>query len=185
MKLFFLAVVAVAALFIAQVALAAQLFATYPQVDQIASWLAMRKVEIHCLDKAEAYEDPVIASGAEAYVVGWVDERGNWHPYNYAVLNEGYCELLLEVNYDPMLRGKIALAILILTHESGHLRGHKWSAFEDKTQCWTMRHFGYVAQKLGYTDPEILLSLKQYAIYWHLRLPSNYHLESCVLPLTS
>jgi hypothetical protein len=79
MRLFSVVALTTLALFIAQVALASQLFLTYPEIDDTASWLAMRQVKIHCNTVAEDESDPTIAQGADAYVPGWEDKAVHWH----------------------------------------------------------------------------------------------------------
>lgn len=155
-------------------------------LDGIASWLAMRPVEIRCLTKEESEQDSYIAAyGAAAYVLGEEDERG-WHPVNYAVFSYGHCEPLLAYlsgDASAWTLDDVAWAILVLTHESGHLRGHRWSASEAQTQCWAMRHYRYVAQRLGVTDPAILSLMVRRALYWHSRMPTEYQLRGCALPV--
>lgn len=104
--------------------------------------------------------------------------KGRWRPGKAAVLKHGLCESLLTKDADPVQQ---ALAVLALTHESGHLRGHRWSADEAKTECWAIRHFRYVAIHLG------LDANKLYPHAWrfHKTLPEQYHLPGCVVPSVS
>ena len=155
-----------------------------PVVDETTSWLAMRKVSVHCLTAEESALDITIVLGASAYIEGWFDHRG-WHPGKYAVYGVGLCETL-----DALAAGDVsgltvedvAWAVLVLTHEAGHLRGHRWSGDEAKTECWAIRHVGYVAYRLGIVDPAARRLIVGYALRWHARLPAPYKRRGCVLP---
>ena len=174
---------AVAATFAASTASA---FRQVPTLDGAASWLAMRRVSVHCMTVAETANDPIFAfTGALAYVPGYRDRFQRWHPYDFAVFEHGQCEALESLMADDGEYGPdlIALALLILTHESGHLRGHRWSADEAKTECWAIRHVGYVAHRLGVTDPAYRRLLVSWAVWYHrYELAPIYHQPGCVLP---
>lgn len=177
MRVFIVAIILTVALILAGHSSSAPLYTTYPKIDAVASWLAMRKVEVRCLNTSESTSDIYISSGAEAYVEGIYDKNGVWRPRNYAVFKNGLCEELLQ----PRRVSELAWAILVLTHESGHLRGWSWSANEAKTQCWAMRHFRYTANRLGYSTEGTNLLLA-YALYWHKNMPAVYRGISCELP---
>lgn len=155
-------------------------------LNAVASWLAMRSVTVQCLTESESAEDIVVSIfGASAYVKGWNDRHGNWHPFSTATFAYGHCELLLDFlagDLSEWTVDEFAWAILVITHESGHLRGHRWSADEAKTQCWAMQHFRHVARRLGVTDEAALSVLVDSARRSHARMPSVYHTVPCELP---
>ena len=162
-------------------------FSSPATLNDLASWLAMRQVSVQCLTPAEADFDLVILWGASAYVQGWFDTRGNWHPGKSATFGPGICEALSALQNGRAAKysvSDLARAILIFTHEAGHLRGHRWSANESKTECWAVRHVGYVAARLGVTNPIARRMLVYEAVQRHLRLPSVYLSSPCQLPST-
>lgn len=114
--------------------------------------------------------------GVLGYVKGWRDKHRRWHPGKHAVLRFGLCEAILHP--EKWTTEETALAVLVLTHESGHLRGHRWSADEAKTECWAIRHFRYVATRLGLDANK----LYPHALRFHLLLPPEYWLYGCVVP---
>lgn len=178
---------AITAALIALVAAPAALaYDSYRIINEVASWLAMRPVKVHCLTPEESRNDPIIVVyGAEAYVAGTRDIQGHWHPGKTAVFKHGYCETILAVQrgdasgYTPR---DIALAALILTHEAGHLRGHFWSGNEAKTECWAIRHVGYVLARLGVESTDARRMLVSEAVAVHKSLPAEYQLGTCVVP---
>lgn len=157
---------------------------SYREIDSVASWLAMREVSVICQTEEESQKDVVISIwGASAYVDGWFDHRGNWHPSSTSVFAHGICEVLLEVRSGYIRDWEdSAWAILVLTHEAGHLRGHRWSRNEAKTECWAIRHFRYAAQRLGVSDPGALSTLVGFAVRVHRGLSPDYRLKGCKLP---
>lgn len=177
---FFLAVVATALI----AAPSASPFAQNTTIDATASWLAMRPVSIHCLTQEESDEDPTISRGGAAYVIGDTDSNG-WHPGDYSVFMYGLCEPLIALQAGDLSSysaSDLAWSILVLTHESGHLRGWRWSGSEARTECWAIRHVRYVAQRLGVTDPALLRLIVGYALSYHNAMGYDYQLASCKLP---
>lgn len=161
-------------------------YSNEPGLNGVASWLAQRKVEIRCLTQEESASDYVIGSiGAEAYVEGWRDPKGGWHPKSWAVFKYGHCETLLALmagNASGYSLYDISFSALILTHEAGHLRGHRWSVDEAKTQCWALRHFRYVIERLGVSDRDVQRLMVAQALEIHWSLSSVYHTPNCKVP---
>jgi hypothetical protein len=158
----------------------------FDKLDETASWLAMRDVHVHCLTPKEGEADPAISAwGASAYVEGWVDRHGAWHPYNYTTFAPGLCEQVMAVVRGDLTTFSIpdlAWAVLVITHESGHLRGHRWSAYEDKTQNWALRHFVPTAVHLGLDEATARSLLLPEAVKWHLSMPPEYRGPGCMKP---
>lgn len=155
-------------------------------IDETATWLANgRKVHIRCLTEEESREDTLIGFwGASAYVEGWLDGRGYWHPFRYSVFGYGICEPLQALRAGDASAWKvsdIAWALMALTHESGHLRGHRWSEDEALTQAWALRHTRYTAARFGVSG-EALVLVMRHVVRWHLKLPQEYRTEACRNP---
>ncbi len=160
-------------------------YQSYRDINQVASWLAQREVRVLCLTDKESRKDPRITWGAEAYVPGNRDPRGNWSPGSITVFRYGHCENILALqsgNAEVRPVEDIVTSVLILTHESGHLRGHRWSRDEAKVECWAIRHVGAVFARLGVTDPTARQFLVGEAVLIHKQLDPSYQLEGCVLP---
>lgn len=174
--------VVVAALALAPTALG---YSRHAELDEIASWLAMRPVEVQCLTEAETEADETIQWGASAYVEGYFTDDAVWHPHSSTVFAYGICEdlmALLEGRATDVEFSDLVWSLLVITHESGHLRGARWSGSEARTQCWAMRHLRYVAQRMGITDEVALRMVMHQGLEWHKGLPDNYLLKTCRLP---
>lgn len=161
----------------------AQSFASYKVVNDLATWIAGRDVEVHCLTPQEAANDPAILFGATAYVDGLEDHKGVWHPGDYTVFNTGICEILVdlatEASFDTI--EDQAWAVLVITHESGHLKGHWWAGYENLTETWALRHVRYTAWRLGVDEPHATDILRE-AIRHHNSLPEEYRAPGCSRP---
>lgn len=160
----------------------------YGPLDSTASWLANgRKVHVRCLTPEESATDWVILSGASAYVEGqekpW-NEQGRWRPKRFTVFAHGICEALVglrRANASDYTVEDVAWAVLVLVHESGHLRGHRWSDSEALTQRWALRHYVYAAMRLGVPEDAARLLLR-YAVTAHRGLPPQYLARGCRKP---
>jgi hypothetical protein len=128
------------------------------RLDDAASWIAQRSVSVLCY----AADEPGAPSqhGAWGYV---------WKPLGTATevnLDGRLCRAILDVNSPGNLR---ALGVLVLTHESYHLR--RWGAAGDegKVECKAIRHWKYTARRLGATE-ETIAFLWPAALKQHNRL---------------
>lgn len=182
-----LLVVLVAGLVLFLSATAASAYNSSPWLNDIASDLADRQVFVRCLTAEESQADENIYFwGASGYVEGITDPAtGRWTPKRYTVFAYGICEALWGIGTGD-LRGftvdDVAWAILVIVHESGHLRGASWSGSEALTQCWAMRNFRRTTALLGITDPEIQTLLLWFALQIHKKMPAEYRIPSCHLP---
>lgn len=149
-----------------------------PVLDETASWLAGRPVTVHCLTRAEEAADGIMAQ-AYGYVMFTVAG-----PDDYMTVGHDVCGPLLRWLKDRVRNvreGKLALAIMVLTHEAGHLRG---MFNEARTQCWAVRHVRYVAEHLGFNDKEARW-LRDLALRFdaaHNRQFPEYDLPGCARP---
>lgn len=178
---------ALGVMLLAFLALTAQAVAYYqdPGIDGIASRLAARKVEVRCLSKAEGQADTVIASGVSGYVLGWRDMLGRWHPGQYAVFAPGICEQLLAIasgNASGYLFEDLVWAVLVITHESGHLRGARWSGDEARTQCWALQHMRSTLNQLGVRDRSVQSVYVYVALEIQKQMPPLYQPTRCRYP---
>lgn len=160
-------------------------FAQYHSIDSTASWLALRKVSVHCLTPEEDRSDyAMVIWGADAYVEGTIDYYGRWHPGDFTVFNYGICETLIalsEGRAGQYSLPNLSLALLVLTHESGHLRGHRWSESEAETQRWALRHVVYTSYRFGIGEPAARMIL-YHAIQYHNQLSDDYKHPNCAHP---
>jgi hypothetical protein len=152
-------------------------YTTYPKVNEVASKIAMRPVEVRC-PATVAWKTDFFAQGAWGYVF-----LGDDH----TTLSPLLCERLWGVINHDYSEGALwtyGLAVLVLTHESYHLRNSGWNASEAKVECAAIRHVRYVAQFLGAT-PEEANMIRWGALYYHWKLAAKapaYHLTSCKVP---
>ena len=158
-----------------------------PGLNGIASKLAGRKVTIHCLTPQESAADPIILWGASAYVEGISDPvTGRWVPFNYAVFAYGQCETLTAIAAGD-LSGRdfdsAVWAVMVITHESGHLKGKSWSYDEAKTQCWALRHMKSTLWQLGVRDPAVVSFYTAWALDIQKEMPPEYQPAQCRYPV--
>lgn len=182
--------IVIAAVILAWIALAvndARAYSHYTKLDEIATKLAMRPVEYRCLSYQESLADSMIQFwGAAAYVEWDFTENENgewkWGPKDYAVASFDSCQPLLQYLQGKVVApSRLAWAVLVLTHESGHLRGMEDEAW---TECWAIRHVRYVAQFLGFSY-EMALYLEKEALIHDLRLRKKnpeYDRKTCQRP---
>lgn len=174
---------AVAALVLCVALVDAKAYATYPVLDETASWIAQRPVEVRCQTKYESENDPTIFFwGAEAYV-NVAPEGG---PEYYTVFRHGLCEQLLAL-HDGSWLGRykardVAWAVLVIAHESKHMRGGDVWTDEAITNCWAIRHVRYTALHL-LAPFGLSVQLRDHAIMWFHRQPAPYNPSWCKLPV--
>lgn len=143
-----------------------------PRLDAIASHFAGRPVHVECLTRLEANIDQVIMWGAAAYVEGYIDGRGY-----------GLCERLRDMLDGDASRWSaysLAWAVLALTHETGHLKGHRWSGSEAKTECWAVQHVQAFGRRMGIPALGLLQALVNDL---HRSLSPEYRLSTCRIPV--
>jgi hypothetical protein len=132
----------------------------------VASTFAQRPVAVRCYEPLE--DDSPSGEGAWGYVIqplGWA---------SFLALDERLCEGALNVNNSALPIWERALGVLVLTHESYHLR--RWGAAgnEAKVECRAIRHWRVSAKMLGASDAAI-------DEIWPFALASHYHLTEFML----
>lgn len=141
----------------------------YAELARVASIFAQQPVTVTCQTPAE---DPELYT-AWGYVFLAIPEI-HLSPY--------LCDAAVDKTASAGVR---SLAILVLVHESYHLR-KQWAdrGDEAKVECKAIRHFRVGAMLLGET-PEQATVLRAFAIAFHWRLAAKipeYNLEHCKVP---
>jgi hypothetical protein len=144
-----------------------------PKLAAVASVFAMEPVKVTC---SEHGEDSILDFEAWGYVYLAVPEV---HMSTYL------CHAAENVTSDAYGLSLRAIAVLVLTHESYHLRT-VWGGRGDEAlvECKAIRHFRYSAQMLG-ASPELATQLRVYALAFHWRLAARhpaYNLAGCTVP---
>lgn len=161
----------------------------YASIDEVATWLAMRPVTAKCLNKWESDRDFVIAvEGAAAYVEGFYDQGGTWLPDDHMVVATPICKqfaALASGDTEGYDFAELAFSVLVVTHESGHLRGWRkktlTSDSESSTERWALRHIYAVSRHIG-LSPEAAVLVLRFTVQAHRDLPEQYHAWNCKLP---
>lgn len=149
-------------------------------LDGIASRLAGKKVQVRCLEQEEF--DPAIASGASGYVEGFFGPGGRWYPKTWTVFAHGICEDLLAIAAEDLsgvLFEDAVWAVLVITHEAGHLKGARWSGDEARTHCWALKHMRSALNQLGVRDRLAHSMYVTVALELTEQMPFEYHLPNC------
>jgi hypothetical protein len=153
---------------------------------------------------AAAYDKPVLVNQVSAvYSLGsgevrcpsteeWQNDADAWFSYaytnllgNYAVLSPAVCAGALGVGTAETPDWQEALGVIVLVHESFHLRKWRWRRNEAKVECQAMAHFQDAAVRLG-ASLEHASELYPYALAMHSNLVRNfpeYRDRKCVLPV--
>jgi hypothetical protein len=103
---------------------------------------------------------------------------------DYAVLSPQVCAGALGVETARMPDWQEALGVLVLVHESFHLRHWRWRRNEGKVECQAMVYFKEAAVRLG-ASAEHAHNLYAYAIALHqykVNLFPEYRDRACRLP---
>lgn len=163
---------------------------TDPALSKFATLVAMRKARIECPTWEEWGVDWVADEGTLGYtyadhwnfaVVGYHDGVSLCSAAR-SLAREGVPEEDgLYFDWDS----KLALAALVVVHESYHLR-RSWLSHnsERRTECKAIRHFKVTVQLLG-GSPELAARLLPHGLRWHARIArpgTPYHDPRCVLP---
>jgi hypothetical protein len=104
---------------------------------------------------------------------------------DYAVLSPTVCEGAQGVGDRSVADWQEALGVLVLVHESFHLRHWRWRKNEGKVECQAMVYFKEAAGRLGAND-EHAHALYAYALALHghkVRVFPQYRDRSCLLPV--
>lgn len=149
-------------------------YATYPMLNKLASTFAMRPVSIHCASP----NDDVRLGDAWGYTFIYPE-------WNYAMVQEALCNsviaLIAGFAYDDW---QVALAVLVIVHESYHLRRWALRANEAAVECRAIRHWTVAMRLLGVAK-ETITRLKPWALAAHWRqevVAPQYNQPACGVP---
>lgn len=178
---------AIYALLILVLAAPAVAYYQEPGINGVASRLAGKKVTVECATPDDQANDANFAIyGVEGYVEGWVDPTGRWHPYPVAYFKDVHCQNLVAAlagDLSGIDIHDLAWSLLVVVHESGHLRGAKWSGDEAKTECWAMQHARAALNMLGFRELiQWKLILAQLLHIHNFELDTAYQEPGCRLP---
>ena len=156
-------------------------------INGVASRLAGKKVVVQCATPDDQANDANFAIyKLEGYVEGWLDPTGRWHPKPVAYFKDEHCRNLaagIAGNLSGITVHDFAWSLLGVVHESGHLRGAKWSGDEAKTQCWAMQHARAAMNMLGFRDEiQWKLVLVELLHIHKFELDTAYQEPGCRLP---
>lgn len=146
--------------FVALVALAiagdARAYERPAKLNDVAKVYSLGVGEIRCPSSAEWNADFASAFG---YAYTNMAEE-------YAVLSPTVCSGAAGVGSDRVPEWKQALGVLVLVHESFHLRRWRWRRNEGKVECQAMVYFREAAVRLGASAAQAY-DLYAYAIALH------------------
>jgi hypothetical protein len=149
-----------------------------PQLEQVASIFAMRTAEVRCPSSEEWTSDPIWGDGPRAW--GYTNML-----YDYIELHPVLCAGVLGVTDPTLPMWQRATGVLVLVHESYHLRHWRWRFNEAKVECQAIRHFTVGAALLG-ASPQLANDLLPYALAAHERMGRlfpEYREPGCKLPV--
>lgn len=162
--------------------LSATAWDNYPTLNDTASWLAQRPVTVHCLTKRESELDLTISFwGAVAYV-GIVE---NDRPANYTVVAYPWCKVLRALragHAEAWSSWHVVVAVLILTHEAGHLRGGLFPPWKNEAlvNCWAIRRVAAVAVLRFGVPVEAMPAFNHIAAGIYRHQPLEYRMRGCL-----
>lgn len=144
----------------------AQAWWTDHPLRDAAAELAGRDVGVRCMADAEANRENIWGEAL-------VENSG------YMIAREWVCHATLDfLNGAGVDEVAEAEAFMVFIHESAHLRGWRNEA---KAQRWALRNYRKAALRYG-ASYEQAAQMLEYAIGFHLRLPSDYRTRGCVRP---
>lgn len=152
-----------------------------PLIEQVASVFALRPADVRCPTMQEWVSDPIWGTDPNAQRAwGYTDMV-----HDFSVIQPLLCAGAATVTDAAVPAWQRATGVLVLVHESYHLR--RWSGrySEAKVECQAIRHFRQGAKLLG-ASPELADDLLPYALAAHDRMVTlypNYHDRACKLPV--
>jgi len=150
-------------------------------LERVASYFALRPAEVRCPSMEEWTSDPIWGTQPNPQRAWGYTDMVNDH----IVLHPALCAGALAVPDATVPAWQRATGVLVLVHESYHLRRWKWRRSEAKVECQAIRHFTTGAELLG-ASSELANDLLPYALAAHermVRLFPEYLDRGCKLPL--
>jgi hypothetical protein len=152
-----------------------------PLIEQVASTFALRPVDVRCPTMQEWVGDSIWGNGPNPQRAWGYTDMIN----DFSVIQPLLCAGAAAVTDPAVPAWQRATGVLVLVHESYHLRRWKWRRSEPRVECQAIRHFVAGAELLG-APPELADDLLPYALAAHAsmtRLFPNYDDRRCKLPL--
>lgn len=152
-----------------------------PLIERVASTFALRTVDVRCPTMDEWVGDPIWGNGPDPQRAwGYTDMV-----HDYSVIHPRLCDGAAAVTDTTVPAWQRAAGVLVLVHESYHLRHWSGRYSEARVECQAIRHFRQGAQLLG-ASAELANDLLPYGLAAHdrmVRLYPNYRDRACKLPL--
>jgi hypothetical protein len=152
-----------------------------PLIEQVASVFALRTVDVRCPTMQEWVSDPIWGNDPNPERAwGYTDIVDD-----FSVVDPMLCAGALGVTDLTLPSWQRATGVLVLVHESFHLRHWPGRYSEAKVECQAIRHFLQGAQLLG-ASPALANNLLPNALAahnWMVREYPNYFNPKCKLPV--
>jgi hypothetical protein len=177
-----LAAIAVASVGAALTAQSAFAFERPPLIEQVAAAFALRPVDVRCPTMQEWVSDhPIWGNDPNPQRAWGYTDMIN----DFSVIHPLLCAGALAIADPTVPAWQRATGVLVLLHESFHLRRWGGRNSEAKVECQAIRHFRRGAELLG-ASPDLANDLLPYGLAAHdrmVRLYPNYRDRACRLPL--
>lgn len=176
-----LVAIAVASIGAALTAQSASAFERPPLIEQVSAAFALRPVDVRCPTMQEWLSDPIWGNDPNSQRAWGYTDMVN----DFSVIHPFLCAGALAVTDPSVPAWQRATGVLVLVHESFHLRHWSGRYSEAKVECQAIRHFRRGAELLG-ASPELANDLLPYGLAAHdrmVRLYPNYVDRTCKRPL--
>jgi hypothetical protein len=152
-----------------------------PLVEEVAAVFALRPVDVRCPTMEEWVSDPIWGNAPNPQRAWGYTDMIN----DFSVIQPLLCTGAAAVTDQALPAWQRAAGVLVLVHESYHLRHWRGRYSEAKVECQAIRHFRQGAELLG-ASADLTNDLLPYALAAHdrmVRLYPNYRDRACKLPL--
>jgi hypothetical protein len=152
-----------------------------PLIEHVASLFALRTVDVRCPTMKEWVSDPIWGNALNPQRAWGYTDMVN----DFSVIHPLLCAGAAAVTDTAVPAWQRATGVLVLVHESYHLRQWSGRYSEAKVECQAIRHFRQGAELLG-ASPELANDLLPYGLAAHDRmvhLYTSYRNRACKLPL--
>jgi hypothetical protein len=144
----------------------------YPSLDALASYWAQRPIQINC---PEDWANDPWAQGTWGYTFLGADQ---------AWVDPQLCDaaVALESGGPANENWRTALSVLVITHESFHLRYWKWNGDEARVECKAIRSWPESFLILSHWNLPAFRQAMPYALAEHYQLAAmvpEYNLKGC------
>jgi hypothetical protein len=174
-------VIAIAAIAAALSVHSAFAYNRLPLIEHVASTFALRSADVRCPTMEEWVSDPIWGTSPNPQRAWGYTDMVN----DFSVIHPLLCAGATAVTDTAVPAWQRATGVLVLVHESYHLRHWSGRYSEAKVECQAIRHFRQGAELLG-ASPELANDLLPYGLAAHgrmVRLYPNYRDRACKLPL--